>query len=77
MTPFLYNLIAYVAIYAGFLCLFFVISRRYAAEKSEEAEILSNIIVNARDGLITIDGTGIVQSFNPACEKIFGYTPSI
>ncbi len=35
---------------------------------------LRNIINNAVDGLITIDNQGIVESFNPACEKIFGYS---
>ncbi|MDV6333006.1 PAS domain S-box protein [Asticcacaulis sp. 201] len=31
------------------------------------------IFDNAIDGLITIDDQGIIESFNPACEKIFGY----
>ena len=35
--------------------------------------LLRNIFDNAVDGLITIDHTGIVEAFNPACEKMFGY----
>ncbi len=35
---------------------------------------LSATINNAVDGLITIDEMGNIEKFNPACEKIFGYT---
>lgn len=31
------------------------------------------VLDNAAEGLITIDTDGIIKSFNPACEKIFGY----
>lgn len=34
---------------------------------------LESILDNIVDGLITIDERGIVQSFNKACEKMFGY----
>ncbi len=34
---------------------------------------LESILDNIVDGLITIDDRGIVQSFNKACERIFGY----
>lgn len=34
---------------------------------------LESILDNIVDGLITIDERGIVQSFNKACERIFGY----
>lgn len=40
--------------------------------KSEE--YLRAIIENAVEGIVTIDTTGIIQSFNPAAEKIFAYT---
>ena len=39
----------------------------------EKSGLLQNIIDNAVDGLVTINDAGIVQIFNPACEKIFGY----
>jgi len=32
---------------------------------------LNAIFENASDGLITIDSSGIIRSFNPACERIF------
>lgn len=35
--------------------------------------LLESILNNIVDGLITIDEMGIVQSYNKACEKIFGY----
>ena len=34
---------------------------------------LSAVFQNALDGMMTIDANGIVESFNPACERIFGY----
>ena len=35
---------------------------------------LESILDNIVDGLVTIDEQGSVQSFNKACEKMFGYT---
>ncbi len=46
------------------------------AESIKKSQFLSNIINNAVDGLITINEIGIIQSFNPAAEKIFGYPSS-
>ena len=37
------------------------------------ASRLQMVLDNVIDGIITITDTGIVQSFNPAAEKIFGY----
>jgi two-component system, LuxR family, sensor kinase FixL len=49
-------------------------------ERKEDAALrsalLESILNNIVDGLITIDETGIVQSYNKACEKIFGFAAS-
>jgi PAS domain S-box-containing protein len=37
---------------------------------------LRAVVDYAVDGLFTIDSTGIVKSFNPACERLFGYAAS-
>jgi PAS domain S-box-containing protein len=43
---------------------------------ADEAELKLSSILNAGvDGMITINQKGIVQSFNPAAEKMFGYDP--
>ncbi len=41
-------------------------------EKSQDQ--LQAIIHNVMDGIITIDESGLIQGFNPAAERIFGYT---
>lgn len=43
-------------------------------EKSQNE--LQAIIHNVMDGIITIDECGLIQGFNPAAERIFGYTPA-
>ena len=43
--------------------------------ETEKQKVQLQAIVNTTiDGMITIDKNGIVLSFNPACEKIFGYS---
>jgi PAS domain S-box-containing protein len=42
-----------------------------ALRASEER--LRSVVDTVVDGIITIDGHGIVQTFNPAAERIFGY----
>lgn len=51
------------------------ISERKAAERvlQENAQHTQIILNNVIDGIITIDSSGIVQSFNLAAEGIFGY----
>lgn len=48
------------------------IKRTVEALKEREIQI-SAILNTTVDGMITINQFGIIQSFNPACEKIFGY----
>ena len=40
----------------------------------EGAERLRAVVDTAVDGVILINAVGIVQMFNPACERLFGYT---
>lgn len=39
----------------------------------ESRERLRVVLDTAVDGIILIDATGTVQSFNKACETLFGY----
>ena len=54
---------------------FYDISDRMRAEAAlaEQAQHTQTILDNMVDGLITIDAGGIVHSFNPAAERIFGH----
>jgi PAS domain-containing protein len=49
------------------------VMRRQNQALTDRESRLNAIFNNSVDGLITIDRSGIVQKFNPACEKIFGY----
>jgi len=51
-----------------------VTERTQELENSETR--IRTIIDNAADGIIVISGNGIIQSFSPAAERIFGYTSS-
>jgi PAS domain S-box-containing protein len=50
--------------------------RRKAVEEYlvESEQRIRSIVENVIDAIITIDSRGIVQTFNPAAERIFGYT---
>ena len=45
-----------------------------AGSRSLPEARLRAILESAVDGIITIDSSGIIQSFNPAAERLFGYT---
>lgn len=42
--------------------------------RSEKEQIAQLVLDNVLDGIITINKKGVIESFNPAAEKIFGYT---
>jgi len=39
-------------------------------------ELVHAIVENSPNGIITIDEQGIIESFNPTAERLFGYTPN-
>lgn len=43
---------------------------------AEKENRLRAVVNHSLDGLITIRSDGIIESFNPACERIFGYRAS-
>jgi PAS domain S-box-containing protein len=47
------------------------VTERLALQESEAK--IHSILDTVVDGVITIDGSGIIRSFNPAAERLFGY----
>lgn len=46
---------------------------RVRAEARRDANLLTAVVGAAPDAIVTIDSNGLIQSFNPAAERIFGY----
>jgi PAS domain S-box-containing protein len=48
--------------------------RRLAEQARQEAgERMRSVVDHVLDGIITIDESGIIETFNPAAERLFGY----
>jgi PAS domain S-box-containing protein len=52
----------------------FIERRRTDQVLREREERLRAVLTTAADAIITIDRRGVIDSFNPAAEKMFGYT---
>ncbi len=48
-------------------------ARRAGREASEHAEHVRNILDALPDGVMVVDGKGLIRDFNPSAEGIFGY----
>jgi len=49
------------------------LAEKRAAELVASEVRAESVLKTVLDGIITIDGRGIIQSFNPAAERLFGY----
>ncbi len=48
-------------------------SQQRIQESAEAVERLRSVVNHVVDGIITIDESGTVETFNPAAERVFGY----
>jgi PAS domain S-box-containing protein len=48
-----------------------------ARELREREEHLRAVVTYAKDGIVVVDGRGVIRSFNPAAERIFGEPAAI
>ncbi|VAX07057.1 diguanylate cyclase/phosphodiesterase (GGDEF & EAL domains) with PAS/PAC sensor(s) [hydrothermal vent metagenome] len=55
------------------IAIYFIFLRHQAA-LSESRQKIQAIVENAADSIVTINEQGVILSFNPAAEKIFGYS---
>ncbi|WP_164981596.1 PAS domain S-box protein [Silvibacterium dinghuense] len=60
----------------GFVVIVHDLTQHRRAERAvrEQALRIKAFVESANDGVITIDARGIIDSYNPACERIFGYS---
>ncbi len=49
-------------------------SEKSAIEAEESEQRVSSILNSVQDAIVTINNEGLIESINPATEKIFGYT---
>jgi PAS domain S-box-containing protein len=56
-----------------FVAMLVYLRRRSEWTLAQSRSRLKAVVDHAVDGLITIDEKGIVEHFNPACERLFGY----
>jgi PAS domain S-box-containing protein len=69
--------VTYILVLAGLTISMFFLFRRVeeSAEALGHAEARTRAVIDgAVDGIITIDAGGIIEMFNPAAERTFGYT---